>query len=232
MLARIRRTVVNDIHQGPNYRRKFHGEQPATALDIVMDHPLTNRVRKKSLGFTLVFVVGILAAVAYLVITAARPGPDVTDSASANGAGEVAVVDYVVDGDTINLTIGGVSERVRLIGVDTPETVNRQTPQQCFGAEASAALSELLPEGSTVRIERDAEPRDKFGRLLLYVYRSEDDLLVNKWLIENGYGSAISYRPNVAFKDTFSQAESEARRNEVGLWAVCDGPDQPLDPTS
>ena len=135
----------------------------------------------------------------------------------------------MIDGDTIDLIIDGQEERVRLIGIDTPETVSRDTPVQCFGAEASAALEGLLPVGTVVRIERDDEPRDRFGRLLLYVYREDDGLFVNRWMVENGFASAVSYRPNTTFEAEFATLESGARDAQRGLWATCDGPDQPLD---
>ncbi len=127
------------------------------------------------------------------------------------------------------MIIDGQEERVRLIGIDTPETVARDTPIQCFGAEASAALEGLLPVGSTVRIERDDEPRDRFGRLLLYLYRADDGLFVNRWMVENGFASAVSYRPNTTFETEFASVEAEAQAAGRGLWATCDGPDQPLD---
>lgn len=142
---------------------------------------------------------------------------------------ETATVEFVIDGDTVDLIIDGQEERVRLIGIDTPETVARDTPIQCFGAEASSALAGLLPVGSAVRIERDDEPRDRFGRLLLYVYRAEDDLFINRWMVENGFANAVSYRPNTTFEVEFAKFEAEAQAAGRGLWATCDGPDQPLD---
>ncbi|MFN5604060.1 MAG: thermonuclease family protein, partial [Actinomycetes bacterium] len=82
-----------------------------------------------------------------------------------------AVVERVVDGDTIDVTIDGRGDTVRLIGIDTPETKKPDTPVECYGPEASARLAELLPPGTPVRLERDIDSRDKFGRLLAYVHR-------------------------------------------------------------
>lgn len=144
-----------------------------------------------------------------------------------DGRLETATVERVVDGDTVDVRIGGTSERVRLIGVDAPESVARNVPVQCFGAEASAALAELLPPGTTVNVERDVEARDHYDRLLLYLYRP-DGLFVNQWLLESGLGEAVSYEPNVTHEPALTRARHRAARELVGLWAVCDGPDQPL----
>ncbi len=138
-------------------------------------------------------------------------------------------MERVVDGDTIDVRLGRTTERVRLIGVDAPESVARNVPIQCFGAEASAALTELLPAGTTVQIERDIEARDHYGRLLLYLYRPADGLFVNLWLIESGLAEAISYEPNVAHEAALTTARQRAARDLVGLWAACDGPDQPVE---
>ena len=142
---------------------------------------------------------------------------------------EFGTVLFVIDGDTVDLEIDGQEERVRLLGIDAPESVHRSVPEQCFGAESSAALSELLPVGSQVRLERDEDPRDRYGRLLLYLYRVEDDLFVNRWLVQNGLADTSFYEPNTARVDELTAARAEARANRVGLWGSCDGPDQPLD---
>ena len=84
----------------------------------------------------------------------------------------IATVTDVVDGDTIDVAIGGRDERVRLIGIDTPETKKPDSPIECFGPEASAFTSDLLPAGTEVRIERDIVGRDDYGRLLGYVHRT------------------------------------------------------------
>ena len=145
-----------------------------------------------------------------------------------SGASDASVV-AIIDGDTLDLDIGGVTERVRLIGIDTPESVSTTTPKQCFGAEATEALRGLLPIDSRVTIERDAEARDRYGRLLLYVHRSSDGLFVNEWMVQSGFANAIAYAPNDSLASGFTRAESLARQTGSGLWAACDGPDQPLD---
>lgn len=141
-----------------------------------------------------------------------------------------AVVSTVIDGDTVDVRIGGGTERVRLIGVDTPESVARDRPVQCFGAEASAHLSSLLPAGTAVRLERDDVARDRYGRLLAYVYREADDLLVNLSLVEGGFADAVTFGDNEALHATFSAAEATARAEGVGLWSACGGPDVDIGP--
>lgn len=140
----------------------------------------------------------------------------------------VGTVSRVVDGDTIVVIMGDATESVRLIGVDTPESVDPRRGAQCFGAEASAHTAGLLPPGTEVRLERDVEARDRYGRLLAYVYRVEDDLLVNLDLVEGGYADAVTYGDNEALYPVLVAAEAAARDAGRGLWGRCDGPDQPL----
>ena len=116
---------------------------------------------------------------------------------AASSAGEAVVV-HPVDGDTIAVEVGGVEERVRFIGIDTPESVAENQPVECYGPESKARTAELLPAGTRVRLERDVEARDRFGRLLAYVTRPDDGLLINLTLVEDGYAIARSYPPNTA----------------------------------
>jgi len=155
--------------------------------------------------------------------TIAAPGGPSADAGS-------GVVTHVVDGDTIDVRIGGTTERVRLIGVDTPESVARERPIQCFGVEASRHTGSLLPEGTDVRLERDEVTRDRFGRLLAYVYREDDDLLVNLALVEGGFADAVTFGDNEALYAVFSAAEAKARADGVGLWSACGGPDVDIAP--
>ncbi len=153
---------------------------------------------------------------------------DDNDPAAPEGLG--AMVDRVVDGDTVILEIDGGEERVRLIGIDTPESVATNRPKQCYGKEASEALAGLLPPGSDVVVQRDLEARDRYDRLLLYIYRADDGLFVNRWLVENGFADAVVYEPNSAHADEFENLRAQAEAEGRGLWGSCDGPDQPLDP--
>lgn len=140
-----------------------------------------------------------------------------------------AIVERVVDGDTIVVEIAGNRERVRLLGIDTPESVAENRPDQCYGEESSAYLSQLLPPGTDVTLIRDVEARDQFDRLLAYVVRSSDQLFVNLDLLEQGYAGVLIYEPNSFYRDLFEAAEDAAFAADVGLWGVCGGPDVPLD---
>lgn len=138
-----------------------------------------------------------------------------------------ATVEYVVDGDTIDVEIGGRTERVRLIGIDTPETKKPNSPTECFGPEASAFTTSLLPIGTVVRIERDIVGRDGYGRLLGYVHivaandAGPADTFVNLEIIEQGYARPLTIEPNSAFAPDFAAAAGRAERADLGLWAVC-----------
>lgn len=127
----------------------------------------------------------------------------------------------VVDGDTILVAVGNRQERVRYIGIDTPETVKPNTPVQCFGKRASAANHRLV-DGRAVRLVGDAEARDRYGRLLAYVYRADDGLLVNAALIRGGYATTLEIAPNVRFADRFAALARQARDAGRGLWSACE----------
>ena len=134
-----------------------------------------------------------------------------------------AVVVRVIDGDTVDLRFGNRRERVRLIGIDTPETKKPNTPIQCFGPEASDFTKQLLAAGTTVLVRRDAEARDDYGRLLGYLYRSSDGLFANLELVRLGYARPLTIAPNNAFASDFVQAAREAEATNLGLWAACSG---------
>lgn len=139
-------------------------------------------------------------------------------SATPRGAATVA---RVVDGDTIVVRIAGHEEKVRLIGVDTPETVDPRRPVGCFGTEASNFTKSVLPAGTAVRLERDSEERDRYGRLLAYVFRQSDGLFVNDAILREGYGQLLTVPPNVAHVDRFREAQRVAREGGAGLWSAC-----------
>jgi micrococcal nuclease len=138
------------------------------------------------------------------------------------GPGE-AIVERVVDGDTVRVDTGGDAESVRLIGIDTPESVDPRQPVQCFGREASAHTKSLLPEGARVRLERDAELRDRFGRVLAYVFRADDGLFVNEAIVAGGFAQVLTVPPNVAYQERFVRAAAQARAHRRGLWSACGG---------
>ena len=128
--------------------------------------------------------------------------------------GAAQLVERVVDGDTI--IVQGVG-RVRLIGVDTPETVHPRRPVECFGKEASAFTKRLL-EGKRARLEYDRERTDRYGRTLAYVYLP-NGTFANAEIVQQGYGHAYTRFP-FRYLDEFRQHEREARRRERGLWGA------------
>lgn len=132
-----------------------------------------------------------------------------------NGIGEIVKVARVIDGDTIEIEGG---ERVRYIGIDTPETVDPRKTVQCFGVEASKKNKELV-EGKTVRLEKDITDRDKYKRLLRYVWLG--DTLVNLALVQDGFARSYSYPPDIKYQNKFVAAERQAREVKLGLWNGC-----------
>jgi micrococcal nuclease len=158
-----------------------------------------------------------IAIVCLALLTACAATPASTSDGT-------ATVTRVIDGDTIVVHIGGHDEHVRLIGIDTPETKKPDHPVECFGPEASARTNELLPPGTAVRLERDVEARDRFDRLLAYVYRVSDDLFIERSLIDDGYAAPLTIAPNTAHRDELEDASAGARRRGAGLWSACGGP--------
>jgi micrococcal nuclease len=137
--------------------------------------------------------------------------------ATAIPGGDDAVVTRVVDGDTVRTDRG----TIRLIGVDTPETVKPDSPVECFGPQASAATKDALPSGTRVRLAYDAERTDRYGRTLAYLYRSSDGLFVNAWLVRGGYGRVLVVRPNSAHATELKGLQQQARTERRGLWGAC-----------
>ena len=132
-----------------------------------------------------------------------------------------ATVTSVTAGDTVEADFGsGATERVRLLGIDTPETVRPGHPVDCWGPEASARTTELLPVGSEVLVQRDQEARDRYGRLLLYVWR-DDGLFVNQVLVEEGHARTMFFAPNHARRAELTAAAATARAAGRGLWVHC-----------
>ena len=141
--------------------------------------------------------------------------------------GANALVTKIVDGDTIDVEIGGRSERVRLIGIDTPEIAHpafdgrAANEAECYGEEAKQYTSGLLAIGSGVRLERDVVARDDYGRLLAYVYRASDDTFVNYEIVRQGFAQPLTIAPNTHFADLFVEAARGADDDGAGLWAAC-----------
>ncbi|MGH3377295.1 MAG: thermonuclease family protein [Actinoallomurus sp.] len=129
----------------------------------------------------------------------------------------MAVVVRVVDGDTVVLRTAGRRERVRLIGVDAPETWLRR---DCFGEQATEALRHLTPPGALVSTAPDVERHDRFGRLLLYLWTPRGDF-VNETLIRGGFARTMTVPPNTSHAPTLQEAEHAAQHTRAGLWRNC-----------
>ncbi|MCK9352244.1 MAG: thermonuclease family protein [Candidatus Paceibacterota bacterium] len=129
----------------------------------------------------------------------------------------------VVDGDTIVVKINDKKEMVRLIGMNTPETVDPRKPVECFGKEAAEEAKKILTDRS-VRLETDPsqDQRDRYGRLLAYVFLP-DGTNFSRLMIETGYGYEYTYDLPYKYQTEFKQAEKDAKENDRGLWArnVC-----------
>lgn len=150
-----------------------------------------------------------------LPITSPTAPTNTNEAPKTQNSNALFKVTRVIDGDTIELENG---ERVRYIGIDTPETVDPRKPVQCFGVEASRKNKELV-EGKSVRLEKDITDKDKYNRLLRYVWI--DDILINLELVKQGFAHSYSYPPDIKYQDRFRLAEQQAREAKIGLWNSC-----------
>lgn len=181
--------------------------------------PRTKRGLFAYISAIFVLTFSVLAAANTSTPLKIAQAPSKTQETAVLGINEESVlVTKVVDGDTFEIEGG---RKVRLIGIDTPETVDPRRAIGCFGKEASDHLKEILT-GKTVRLVRDVSNTDSFGRLLRYVY--VEDLFINKILVWDGYAVARSYPPDIAHQIEFRDAERQARENSKGLWgSACSG---------
>jgi micrococcal nuclease len=170
-----------------------------------------------------------LAVLAALVLggEALRGGGDSPGTPAAGGLAVrpgqtlTARVTRVVDGDTVRVRgDGGGEETVRYIGVDTPESVKPDTPVQCYAKAASHRNAELV-EAQAVRLVVGAEARDRYGRLLAYVYRAADGRFVNEELVDGGFARTLTIPPNDRYAARFAARAADARQAGRGLWGAC-----------
>jgi len=124
-------------------------------------------------------------------------------------------IERVIDGDTVQIRLDGRKESVRLIGIDTPETKKPNTPVRFYGQKASDFTQKRLA-GQTVGLEWDVERRDRYDRLLAYVWLGDE--LFNRTLVELGYARVATFPPNVKYVDTLQKAQEKARSQGLGLW--------------
>lgn len=129
---------------------------------------------------------------------------------------EISLVTRIIDGDTFEIE---TKQKVRLIGIDTPElNKSNNLDPECFGIQAAQKLSDLILN-KKVRMEKDISETDRFGRLLRYVYVG--NIFINQQLIESGFAFAKNYPPDSTFKEKLTQAQKSAQENKRGLWKEC-----------
>lgn len=134
---------------------------------------------------------------------------------------ELYKVVYVLDGDSIKAKVDKHIITLRLLGIDTPETIDPRKPNQCYGKVASDE-TKLLLTGREIRLKLnpDREEKDKYGRYLAYVYR-DDGLFINEYLLENGFAREYTYGSNYLYRDDFKKIEQVAKNKNIGLWSEC-----------
>src|SRR3954447_11126882 len=174
--------------------------------------PIIGRVLRRRVRLPWVIVL-VLAVVAGRTVLGGGRG--------AGAAAQQATVVRVVDGDTVVARLAdGRYERVRYIGMDTPEDVKPGVAVQCYALKA-AAYNRRLVAGRRVRLVPGAESRDRYGRLLAYVYRRSDGLFVNEELVRRGYARPLTIPPNDRYAGPIAALASTARRAQRGLWGAC-----------
>ncbi len=147
--------------------------------------------------------------------------------------GEEAQVVRVIDGDTVDVFVGGTQYRIRIIGVDTPETKDPNSPVMCYGAEATAFTQDMVNRANgRVFLEKDVSETDRYDRLLRYVWLAHPDgnRMLNYELVAHGYAQVSTYPPDVKYTDLFLDAQSTARNENRGLWGACGGFGIPVTP--
>jgi micrococcal nuclease len=160
----------------------------------------------------------LLLVAAVLLVRGSDSGPPSEAPVESARSLEARVV-RIVDGDTIEVSVGDQEEDVRYIGVDTPESVTPGEPVECFGRRAGA-FNERLVAGRTVTLRFDRERRDRYGRLLAYVYARQR--MVNAALVRRGYARTLTIPPNDSRAGMLARLERAAGRAGRGLWGRCD----------
>jgi len=140
---------------------------------------------------------------------------------------QAATILKIIDGDTIKVFFNNKEETIRLIGIDTPETHRPNTPIQCYGPEATQALTQKI-QNQTIYLETDPSQdlRDKYNRLLAYVFLSNTTSNtspenINLWMIQEGYAHEYTYSKPYKYQSEFQTAELFAQQELKGLWEEC-----------
>ena len=132
-----------------------------------------------------------------------------------------AVILAITDGDTVVVSLAGTTERVRLLGIDTPEVARDEMPAECGADLATEALSAILPIGSTVSLRREVVARDHYGRLLAHVLPAGSNRPSGLTMAERGFARALPIEPNTALAESIERAVSSAMAARRGIWALC-----------
>lgn len=164
---------------------------------------------KKRMAVPAVIAAAILGLAGWLY-------PTLTDKPEPTVPGKNAVVLRVIDGDTLKIKYEGKTERLRMIGIDTPESVHKDESRNVPEGKVASDYTKQQLEGKTIRVETDVEPRDHYGRLLGYVYL--DGKMFNKTLLQLGYARLDTVPPNVKYEADFVKLQQQAREHNVGFW--------------
>ena len=183
------------------------------------------RVRPGGARLPLFILAAVLAIAVYAQSRPADTGRSAAAPAGVPAQAQRAVVEKIVDGDTIWVRVdqpggplpAGATHKIRLLEIDTPETVDPSRGVQCGGPEASAFAARKLRVGSTVHLVADREDTDQYGRFLRYVW-TEDGSFFNLDAVRTGHARAVLFEPNDAYIDVLRAAESQARSAQRGLW--------------
>jgi micrococcal nuclease len=158
------------------------------------------------------------------------PGLSATGVVVTDPPGKRGRVREVVDGDTLRVSFGDTVERVRIFSVDTPEV---SSGTECYGEEAATYTAGLIPVGTVVWLEAGITKRDRYDRLLFYVWFEQGKgryRLLQDALVRDGYGVVVTYPPDVEYVDWLLQGQQDAINGDRGLWSACGGADTPLTP--
>ena len=188
------------------------------------------RIKKKHI-YLLIFLIIVIINLIFPSSTNKKPLKSdltnnrqlTTDNPLATSSSELALVKRVIDGDTIELESG---QKVRYIGIDTPELHNPKNNIQCFGEEAKS-INQKLVEGKIIRLEKDVSETDQYNRLLRYVFlpdtnnASSSGLFINQFLIEEGYALIATFPPDIKYAEFFRKKQKLAKDKNIGLWKQC-----------
>lgn len=130
-----------------------------------------------------------------------------------------ATVIKIYDGDTLQVSLSGKRETIRLIGIDTPEIKGKYTEHtEFYGMESKRYLEDLLPVGTKIFVEIGEDSRDPYDRLLAYIRLETSEMTINEKLLKNGYAKTLFIEPNMRYQSLFLEAEKYAKKNNLGIW--------------